>query len=277
MSADDCQVLALNLHLDKEDIQIGSISDPKRESLMRKFTGIILIGFAALTLVSCGAIPTLPPLDSTIVVWTPRVTSEQGLATATSEAVVLTTTPAVELTEEPQDPTATPEPATPTSEPYTPTPGITATPSDTPEPTATATAKPTLAPTLVPYSLQQMNPYYLKNFTHEELGCDWLGVAGQIFNAEGQVQKNIVIRAGGEINGTPVIEEMVMPLAEPDIDLAYGPGGFELTLADAVADTESEVWIQLFNLEGDPLSEKIYLSTYEDCLKNLILLNFVEK
>jgi hypothetical protein len=129
----------------------------------------------------------------------------------------------------------------------------------------------------LPFSLQQTNPYYLKNFTHDDLGCDWLGVAGQIFNGDGQIQKDIVIRAGGEINGKRVVEEMVMPLAEPEIDLAYGPGGYELTLADAVADSTGEVWIQLFNLEGDPLSEKIYLTTYGDCLKNLILLNFVEK
>ena len=86
-----------------------------------------------------------------------------------------------------------------------------------------------------------------------------------------------MIRAGGEINGTPVVEEMAMPLAEPDIDLAYGPGGFELTLADSLAGTESEVWIQLFSLAGDTLSDKIYLTTYDDCQKNLILLNFVEE
>ena len=246
--------------------------DPKRESLMRKRTLIILIGFATLVLTSCGAIPTLPPLDSTVTVWTPQGT---GLVTATSEGEVrnITVTPAAAITESPKNPTATSKPKM-TS---TAIPEITATPSYTP--TATATERPaaTFTPTAVPYSLQLMNPFYLENFTHDDLGCAWLGVAGQIFNLEGQVQKNIVIRAGGEINGTPVIEKMAMPLAEPDTDLAYGPGGFELTLADSLADTESEVWIQVFNLNGDPLSEKIYLTTYNDCQKNLILLNFVEE
>jgi hypothetical protein len=242
---------------------------------MRKRALIILLGFTALVLASCGAIPTLPPLDSTVSVWTPQVTFGPGLVTATSEGEVrnITVTPAAAITEIPKDPTATSKPKM-TS---TAIPEITATPSFTP--TATATEKPaaTFTPTAVPYSLQLMNPFYLKNFTHDDLGCAWLGVAGQIFNLEGQVQKNIVIRAGGVINGTPVIEEMVMPLAEPDTDLAYGPGGFELTLADSLADTESEVWIQLFHLNGDPLSDKIYLTTYNDCQKNLILLNFVEE
>jgi hypothetical protein len=122
-----------------------------------------------------------------------------------------------------------------------------------------------------------MNPFYLSNFTHEELGCDWLGVAGQIFSSGGQVQKNIIIRAGGEIAGTPVVEDMTMPLAEPETDLAYGPGGYELTLASSPSDTESTAWVQLFSLEGDPLSEKIFLTTYNDCQKNLLLMNFIEQ
>ena len=242
---------------------------------MRKRNVIILISFAALVLTSCGAIPTLPPLDSTVTVWTPRATSERGLVTETSEAVVVTVTgtPSAVLTEVPPDPTATSKPKM-TS---TAIPEITATPSYTPNATATEKPAATFTPTAVPYSLQLMNPFYLKNFTHGDLGCAWLGVAGQIFNLEGQVQKDILIRAGGEINGSPVIEEMAMPLAEPDIDLAYGPGGFELTLADSLADTETEVWIQLFSLDGDTLSDKIYLTTYDDCQKNLILLNFVEE
>jgi hypothetical protein len=129
----------------------------------------------------------------------------------------------------------------------------------------------------VPYALQKLNPYYLANFTHPEDGCNWMGVGGQVFNSEGKVQKEIIIRAGGSINGNPVIEEMTMPQTEPEIDLAYGPGGFEITLADGVAETDGEAWIQLFSLGGDPLSEKVYLVTFDDCLKNLILMNFSEK
>lgn len=236
---------------------------------MKKRSVIILLSFAALVMASCGAIPTLPPLDSTVSVWTPQVTFGPRLVTETPSA-----------TEDQVVPTATPKPvltSTATLKPYTPTPGNTATPSSTATATATETQAPTFTPTAVPFALQLMNPYYLKNFTHGDLGCDWLGVAGQIFNLEGQVQKDIVIRAGGEINGSSVVEEMTMPLAEPDVDLAYGPGGFELTLATSVADTESEIWIQLFSLEGDTLSDKIYLTTYDDCQKNLILLNFVEE
>jgi hypothetical protein len=124
--------------------------------------------------------------------------------------------------------------------------------------------------------MQAEEPYYLKNFARPDLGCNWMGVAGQVFNKDGQVQTDIIIRAGGEIDGNPVVEKMVMPISEPEVDLAYGPGGYELTLADAVFATENEVWIQLFNLEGDPLSEQIFLVTRAECQQNLLLMNFVE-
>jgi hypothetical protein len=50
-----------------------------------------------------------------------------------------------------------------------------------------------------------------------------------------------------------------------------------LVLADGVVATDSEAWIQLYNLTGDPLSEKIMLVTYDNCQKNLILMNFSPK
>ncbi len=234
-----------------------------------------------LLLSSCGAIPTLPPLDSTITFRTPDITIIQSGITSTNDQVEATDLPATQ-------PDETIEPgftATSTAVPSSPTQEASATllPSGTPTriptstatftPTYTYTPTPTFTPTAVPYALQPLNPFYLANFTHPEDGCSWMGVAGQVFNKEGQVQKEIVIKAGGFINGTAVLEDMVMPLTEPDIDLAYGPGGFEITLATEVAATDAEAWIQLYNLVGDPLSERIYLVTYDDCLKNLILMN----
>ncbi len=264
---------------------------------MKSIRKLLLTLFITVLLSSCGAIPTLPPMDSTITIRTPRFTDIPRLASVTSE-------PDEDL------PSATPE-ATPTSVPPSVTPfstqvasetpkasvtdSVSPTPENTPAPiatstptgTATSTAtdlptptftpQPTFTATAVPYHLQLMNPYYLSNFTHQELGCDWLGIAGQIFSSGGQVQLGILIKAGGELGGKPPEEDMTMPLADSDIDLAYGPGGYELTLAFSPVDTDSTAWVQLFSLDGDPLSEKIYLTTFDDCQKNLILMNFIEQ
>lgn len=241
--------------------------------LLRLISGIIL----GILLASCGAIPTLPSLDSTITISTPgnTVLPVDITATADGEKPTLSAVTSTAKVQQSQ----TPEPqssATRTTVLSSPTPGASA----TAKPSATATQIPTatasFTPTAVPYVLQQPDPYYLSNFTHPDDGCNWMGVAGQVFNKDGQVQKEIVIKAGGFINGAALIEDTVMPLTEPEIDLAYGPGGFELTLAAEVAATDSEAWIQLYNLAGDPLSAKIYLVTFDDCLKNLILMNFSE-
>ena len=243
---------------------------------MKSIPKLLLLLITALLFSSCGAIPTLPPLDSTVTIRTPQFTTIPPDVSATPKVSITTEeSPPVEATETatiiPHSPTSTLLPASPTPEnTLTPMPiaSLTATATSTPQPTFTATP--------MPYTLQVMNPYYLSNFTHQDLGCNWMGVAGQIFSSGGQVQMDILIKAGGDINGTPVLEDMTMPLTEPETDLAYGPGGYELTISSSLADTDSTAWVQLFNLEGDPLSEKVFLITYDDCQKNLILMNFIE-
>ena len=258
---------------------------------MKSIRKLLLLLFITVLLSSCGAIPTLPPMDSTITIGTPIFTDiprlavtdeveipDENLPSVTPEAIPTDVPPSAtpfstQVASETPEPTAA-DPASPTPE-NTQEPISTATPTGTAVPTATFTPQPTFTATAVPYQLQLMNPYYLSNFTHPELGCNWLGVAGQIFSSGGQVQLDILIKAGGELDGKPIVEEMTMPLADSEVDLAYGPGGYELTLAFSPVDSESTAWVQLFSLDGDPLSEKIYLTTYDDCQKNLILMNFI--
>ena len=245
----------------------------------------------SLLLSACSAVPTLPPLESTLTIRTPRFTlipkeEETPISTSTVE-------PTERPTESPtENPTATSTrippsrtPTSPPSQPATDTPLPTATlqptrtpteaATSTPLPTATFTATPTA--TQVPYQVQVKNPLYLANFVHEEEGCSWMGVAGQVFDDQGAVVKNVIIRAGGNLNGAPLLEDMTMPLTNPETDLAYGPGGYELLLAQETAASENQVWAQLFNLEGEPLSERVFLITYDDCQRNLLLLNFIQR
>ena len=251
---------------------------------MKRADLILVALLGSLLLSSCGAIPTLPPLDSTVTVRTPRFTGGPDLPTETGQASPASPTekPAEATSTPPGAATATSKPSV-TAIPPSKTPVNTTVPSPTPTKTQTQTPKPTSTPqatatgTSVPFSLQSMTPHYLTNFTHPDLGCEWLGVAGQVFDSAGVVQKNILIKSGGTLAGAAVVEQMTMPLAEPEVDLAYGPGGYEVTLANAPAASQNSVWIQLFNLDGKPVSDRIYLTTYNDCQKNLILMNFIEE
>jgi hypothetical protein len=239
-----------------------------------------VIALFSLLLSACSAVPTLPPLESTLTIRTPRFTlipkeEETPISTSTIE-------PTGRPTEGPTaDPTAASTPSQPATETPLPTATLkpTRTPTEaatsTPLPTATFTATPTA--TQVPYQVQVKNPLYLANFVHEEQGCSWMGVAGQVFDDQGAVVKDVIIRAGGKLNGAPLVEDMTMPLTNPETDLAYGPGGYELLLAQETAASENQVWVQLFNLDGEPLSARVFLITYDDCQRNLLLLNFIQR
>jgi len=54
----------------------------------------------------------------------------------------------------------------------------------------------------------------------------------------------------------------------------YGPGGFEITLADKLVASEGTLWIQLLDQQNLPLSQRIYFNTYDDCERNLIIIYF---
>ena len=55
---------------------------------------------------------------------------------------------------------------------------------------------------------------------------------------------------------------------------AYGQSGFEVKIGDFSADTNNALTIQLVNSKFEALSEVYPLTTYNDCQRNLILVNF---
>ncbi|MFO7942842.1 MAG: hypothetical protein R6U51_00820 [Anaerolineales bacterium] len=230
-----------------------------------------LVGWITILLFlsACSGIPKLPPLNSTITIDISRKTDlPEKTAVETTPVAVISATrtlgPSPVDTGEPS-PTLTetlnPEP--------TPSPKATATREATEPPEATET--PTATP--YPFGLQQGSPTYLANFAHPDQGCRWLGAAGQIFDEAGDVVLDVVVKTGGSLNGDPILSALSLPGANE----SYGPGGYELVLSSTPADSEEQVWVQLFDLKGNPLSPKTYIKTYADCEKNLILIHFKEK
>jgi len=262
---------------------------------------LFLFTLAALALMSmlssCSAIPTLPPLESTIIIEGPGSGGTKTAAAPTGEAketaAAVTVTTVLEPT--PKNSTATaavPDTATavPTRAPTktvvptrtaqpTKSPSATLAPTEEPTSTTAPTASPvptgTFTPTPVEYdfTVQQGSPTYQENFAHPALGCEWLGLAGQVFDAQGEVVKQLVVRVEGELNGQPPIDGLDMTGSHTD----YGPGGYELELSLEPVDSSGALSLQLFSLDGRPLSAPVQITTYSSCDQNLILLNFQEK
>ncbi|WP_299024019.1 hypothetical protein [uncultured Thermanaerothrix sp.] len=125
-------------------------------------------------------------------------------------------------------------------------------------------------PTAVPLTLtvQSNLPAFIPAFRYASLGCNWMGVAGQVFDAGGNPVTNLVVSASGNVAGQSVDALGFTGLA-PD----YGPAGYEIKLADRVA--PAIFWLQVFNLQGMPLSEAQMFQMVSDCNRNLAIVNFV--
>ncbi|MEN8171580.1 MAG: hypothetical protein ABFS03_01735 [Chloroflexota bacterium] len=121
------------------------------------------------------------------------------------------------------------------------------------------------------YKVQSGSPAAMPNWSHPGLGCNWLGLAGQIFDLNGVPKKDTVVEVGGLLNGKKVLGLSLTGV----IDL-YGPGSYEIKLADKALVSQKTVWVQVKDGNGKVLSPKIFINTYSNCDKNLILLNFVE-
>lgn len=122
------------------------------------------------------------------------------------------------------------------------------------------------------YIIQSETPVWLPNFAHPDRGCNWMGVAGQVFDRDTNPRTSLVIEVGGSLDGNQVNYLTLAGLAQE-----YGLGGYEIVLEDRVLDSTQELWIQIHDLSGEVVSEKYFFNTFGDCERNLVLINFVER
>lgn len=148
----------------------------------------------------------------------------------------------------------------------------TTTPTFTPvPPTATPTQTPTPIVIVYPYNVQLGSPVYLTNFAHPDLGCNWMGVAGQVFNKHGDVVNNLVVEVYGKLGNQDILRLTLTGMTN-----TYGPGSYEIMLSSTPIPSKNTLFIHLYDLEGNLLTKPMPFETYGDCDKNLILINFNE-
>lgn len=162
---------------------------------------------------------------------------------------------------------------------WTPTATIAATATPTPEPTYTltpiipqptdGTGDPQETVEGMPFVMQDGNPQYIPNIYHPDAGCSWMGVGGQVIGLNGGPVLYLSIKLGGTLNGE-AIELITISGTAPQ----YGQAGYEFTLSDQPVDSVQNLYVELLDQADLPLSEKYYFDTFNDCEKNLILINF---
>ena len=196
--------------------------------------------------------PTVTPTPKSVLppTWTPTAPPQATIVPSpTNTAVPTDTPPAVES---PTPPIVIP----PNTEVPTQTPGeglATSTPSEG-----------------MPFVLHPGDPVAIENIFYPGLNCAWMGVAGQVFDlSSAPVEEGIFVQLQGTLEGEPI-----KILGTVGMVTTYGPGSYEFVLGDKPVESTQTLWVQLFDQAMLPLSDQVYIDTFADCDKNLILINF---
>lgn len=161
---------------------------------------------------------------------------------------------------------------------WTPTATVTSTPlptdSPTPEPTATDTPVPATstaeATTEAAFVVQPGSNVLVANFAND-LGCAWMGVAGQVFDKDRNPLVGITVHVEGQLAGQLVNQDSLTG-SNPRI----GPAGYTINLSDHPIASNGTMWIQLEDTAGLKLSDQVYFNSSADCDENLVFINWNE-
>jgi hypothetical protein len=141
-----------------------------------------------------------------------------------------------------------------------------------PSPTLFSLVPPTDTPTVTPTPKAPFSAtvtYIDSTIIHPEAACNWQGVGGTIVDANNADMLRMTIRLVGFYNSKTKNELTVSSIAP-----AYGKSGYEFFLGSVPISSKKELYIQILDQAGLPLSDNIYIDTFNDCSKNLVLVRF---
>lgn len=120
-------------------------------------------------------------------------------------------------------------------------------------------------PTEIPspyFEMTEDSPLY---FSHPS-GCEGMWVAGTVTNFSGAALESGAVNLSGSMG-----IETSFPGFFPD----YGTGGYEIQISSLVEEHHG-IFLQIIDFDGNPISELAGLRTYNDCAKNLIIINWTQ-
>jgi hypothetical protein len=104
---------------------------------------------------------------------------------------------------------------------------------------------------------------------HPQYACeDYLFIGGQVCDLQDSPVIGLVVHLGGSYGGASVDLD-----AETGEARVYGPSGYEFALENKQI-AEDQLFIELRNSEGEPLSEPTFLVISPECDSNLVVVNY---
>jgi hypothetical protein len=139
--------------------------------------------------------------------------------------------------------------------------------TDTPVPTETPTITPTPKALFSASSVNAIESIIIPHLL--DASCNWQGVGGTVDDQNSSPIIGLVVRLAGTLDGKTVELTTVSGIS-PE----YGKSGFEFVLSDTPVNSRDTIYVQLLDQAGLPLSDKVYIDTFSDCKKNLVLVRF---
>ncbi len=115
--------------------------------------------------------------------------------------------------------------------------------------------------------------YIDSTIIHPDSACNWQGVGGTVVDVNNADIFYQYINLVGTYNGKSVGPGGVSRIVS-GVNPDYGRSGFEFFLSTAPISSNHELYLQIVDQTGYPLSDNIYINTYNDCEKNLVLVRF---
>lgn len=180
---------------------------------------------------------------------TPALSPTPGMVESTKETIQLPVVGSAEPTRT-EPPTETPI-ATNTSEP-------TPTPTELPTLTPTPTEKP------MPYTVRGTPEAMQSKIFRTESTCETYYVAGKVVDLQDSPVYRLTIKLGGTYGG-----DIVEFSTQSGDATLYGDSGFEFAFANKRIN-EDQIYIQLFDADGEAISTRRSLSVSDSCDQNLL-------
>ncbi|MEI7988326.1 MAG: hypothetical protein WCI88_04745 [Chloroflexota bacterium] len=155
----------------------------------------------------------------------------------------------------------------------------------TPAPTLSDDPLITPAPTLSPldltvfptrqvgyYTPQRGNPRYIGSDLLNTNGnsCNGSRISGQVFNASSEPVTGLTVVVEGKI-----IDQAVTLTTTSGNAPQYGPAGFEIILSRQPVKSTEPLTVQIYTADGQSRSSKVEFWLYDECDKNVAIVNFI--
>lgn len=177
-----------------------------------------------------------------------------------------------------QTPILIPTQTSTTTATISPTPTSTSTPiftAVTPQlPTTTEVVITTLTPSVTPsgamhFVAQTGTPTY----SSHPNGCDGIYLVGNVIDINGSPLVHMTVDAGGSLGGATIDPEPSDSGSHPE----FSASGWQIKISDTLVDSTNSVYVALYTVASDdPVSDLIFVNTFNDCDRNMIMVNFTQ-